>query len=478
MGWREDVERRLRWLNRPVSARPVVWFRRVSGVLAMVYFARCLWEVPRYTAPEGLIPHELSASIFWFTWQPLFDSASSQAWCGAMLVVALIGCAVSALGDRRGALVAFVVGACLYRWNFPVLYLEDAMVHQLVFWAMLLPDARRRQSVPGAVVRLMSANMVLLYAVTGLSKWLSPMWLDGSAVWAVACHPVAWTQALCTEAPTWPMRAMTWATLALEPLLAVAVWMAPRTLARRALLVGAVGLHLGIVVMADVALANLACLAMWVVVARDEVWLDPARLGVQGPRWRWREGYAALALALLCGAMGGAAFSDEWRNPRANALEEAGQGVQRVCVSGLWLMGLAQQYRLFDWIDARDARVTREVVRVNEAGEGDAWREAPMGALRPFGARGAMMWTPLLGYRWVAIPEAREAAYADAVAERLAEARCAQGPDGRWEADVAVVQRVDRGAEVTRRVWLRFECHQGHAEQVRWTRRVTPPREE
>ncbi len=178
----ERVVRLLRHWNRPVHARPVIWFRRASGVIALLYFVRCLWEASLFSAVDGVVPHALSIEIFWFTWQPLFG-ASVVPWWNTLVFVgaALLSCRV-AMGCRAAAFAAYLIGICLYRWNFPVLYLEDALVHQLLFWSALLPSTRGRREVPGAVVRIMGANLALLYFITVVSKWLSPMWLDGSAL--------------------------------------------------------------------------------------------------------------------------------------------------------------------------------------------------------------------------------------------------------------------------------------------------------
>jgi hypothetical protein len=40
---------------------------------------------------------------------------------------------------RVCAAIALVVAASTYRWNFIVMYLDDAVVHLMLFWLLLLP---------------------------------------------------------------------------------------------------------------------------------------------------------------------------------------------------------------------------------------------------------------------------------------------------------------------------------------------------
>jgi hypothetical protein len=470
-----------RWLDRPVCAASVTVYRAMAGSIAALYFGRSLATAHLYAADDGIIPHALSAEIFWFTWQPLFWTGMPSWWpylvYGAGVGLAL--CVALGARARLASALAYLIAVCSYRWSFTTVYLDDAICHLLLFWSVLLPSVSGRGRVPGAVVRLASANLALIYLVAGATKLASPMWRDGSALWAVLVHPIAWTPHIWPDAPTWWLRAAGWAALGLELALPAAILGAqPRSTPRRALLAGAVALHIGIAATADVALANLGCLALLVLAARQEIWPDPTGAQVSSEaRWRWREGVAALALALLCGSMLGASLEPEWRGvgledvPAHDVMGEVGRGPRAVCVSGLWLMGLAQQYRLLDWIDERNVRVrTTELVRIGEDG---SRRSVEPGPLVPPDTRGVLVWAPLVGYTWSALPRAHLEEFRLSTEERLASMRCRGERAGTRLEFVLVVEHLGASSVTRRTVEMTIVCRGApDAPRVETSRRV------
>ena len=176
------------FLRRESYAFPVQLFRIGVGLLGTAYFIRLLLEVRDFSAVDGLIDHALVQSVYPETRVSLFQAGTPT----AVVVLALSLALASAVGivvgwrTRACAAIALVVAASTYRWNFVVMYLDDAVVHLLLFWLLLLQvepslglsalfrDLRGvvRQwtglTVPGAAVTCLKLNVALVYVLAGL----------------------------------------------------------------------------------------------------------------------------------------------------------------------------------------------------------------------------------------------------------------------------------------------------------------------
>lgn len=382
-----------------VDAFPLELFRVAVGLVATAYFARLAWEAGDIAAADGLYDHALSRDIFWFTAQPLFHTWMGAAWVRSVYALGAVASLALAAGARArfSAAVAYVVAVCSYRYSFLVVSVDDAVVHLLLAWMILLPVGRTlgpsllvrpsreglhdalHARAPGLGVRLLLANVALVYLVAGLTKWRSPLWLQGDALLAVLKLPASfWPEQFSAE-QSWLLRPFNWAGLAIEPLFALLVVLPPRHACKRALGALLVGFHLCIALTLDVGLANLGCLALGLVLFRTEVAaLARARLGASTeppspacPPRAARERTSRLVASasfvlvlLLYGAMVGSALQPSWRAdaaPSDDPKAEGGGPIQRACVTGLWVLGLAQQYRLLDWIDERNYALSLSV---------------------------------------------------------------------------------------------------------------------
>ena len=132
------------WLDRDVPALPIDVFRVIVGFLAASHFARLLVEYPAISAPDGLIDHALVQDVYWYTRIGLFQSGTPGWVFPLAYVIGLVGAALVIVGHRvrLGALIALVIAASAYRWNFIVMYLDDAVVHLMLFWILLLPTGK------------------------------------------------------------------------------------------------------------------------------------------------------------------------------------------------------------------------------------------------------------------------------------------------------------------------------------------------
>jgi len=198
-------------LARPTDALPLDIFRVLVGLLAFIYFLQTFLEVRDFSSPGGLIDHELSQKIFWFTRIGLFQPGLSLRFFQTTFLIACLCSWALILGYRVKvfAAILYVIAVSTYRWNFLVMYVDDSVMHLALFWLLLLPVGRtlvlsewradrkgawqrwKRETVPGAAVRCLLWNLALIYLVAGLWKWTSPMWREGTALYAIFKLPIS-----------------------------------------------------------------------------------------------------------------------------------------------------------------------------------------------------------------------------------------------------------------------------------------------
>src|SRR5690606_34594617 len=131
---------------------------------------------------------------------------------------------VAGVRPRVAALAGYVVAVCAYRWGFLVMFVDDAIVHWLLLWVVLLPvghtlrwrrgwETNAGVRVSGFALRMVLANLVLLYVVAGTTKWGSPMWRNGDALYAVLMMPGGYWADRLTHADVVWLRPFSWLAL-------------------------------------------------------------------------------------------------------------------------------------------------------------------------------------------------------------------------------------------------------------------------
>ena len=187
-----NIAQRLRdWLLRPTAALPLDVFRIAVGLLSFAYFIRTLAETSDISSPNGLIDHAFSSRVLWFTRIGFFQPGISAPVLQTIFAGACILALFVTIGFRvkLSAAALYLIAVSTYRWNYLVTYVDDSIVHLLLFWILLLPVGRTlilyppfinragiwqqwiRQEVPGVTLRCLLWNVTLLYAVAGLWKW-------------------------------------------------------------------------------------------------------------------------------------------------------------------------------------------------------------------------------------------------------------------------------------------------------------------
>ncbi len=446
----------MRRLAAPTRALPLDAFRALVGLLALGYCVRQLVDVPLYWAPDGVMAHSTSRELYGFTWQPLFHPTMSAP---GFFAIFGLGCALSVaivigLMPRASALLLYLIVVCGYRFNFLLLFIDDVVVHLLLFWVALLPVGTtltlaslcrdgpgiwarwRERQVPGATLRLFLGNLVLLYAVAGTTKWGSPLWLSGDALYATLKLPCSWFADEVGPGHLPLLRILDYAALVLEPLFALGLCLPARGALRWALAAGLLAFHLGITVTLDVPFANLGCLTALPLIFRGGSSREKPERTLDSPgrfELRASERFALFVFTLLVGAMICSALQGQWRQPRLagsagavsevpGSTRETGGPVQTALYAALWTLGLAQQYRLLDWIDERNFHV-KTTFHVWPL-DGTPRRATPVDSILPRGMRSGLLLSYLGGVTWMPVPPGGQAPLRKALGARIGQRFC------------------------------------------------------
>jgi hypothetical protein len=435
----------------PMYALPIDIFRILVGLLSFVYFLHILREAPEFSDPNGLLDHELIQQFFWYTRLSLFQSGITLPLLQLIFVLACVASLVLVLGYRVKLMAGllFVVAVSNYRWNFLIMYVDDGVMHLLLFWLLLLPvghtlvlrewladrhgtfERWKHQLVPGAAVRCFLANLALLYVVAGLWKWASPMWRDGVALYAVLKLPIAHHPDFWQPAHLPLLKIGNYLALVLEPLIPLMFVLPTSHRLKWLLLPGLLGFHLGILATLKIPYANIALIAGTVIIFRNELM---HLINKRSPKLPHGEASVCLNPSakfslLLVGCLTVAMIWDlrapAWRAPlqrdstgtlasgevsdyhivNERSLDDSSlEYPYNPMYAPLWLVGIAQVYRLFDWIDDRNFHITYDIVeRVNTTGT----RPIDPDDMFPRSLRSILLQSYLHDVVWTRIPSER-----------------------------------------------------------------------
>lgn len=444
-------------LTRPVDALPLDMFRVVTGVLILVYFVRTFAETADFSGPDGLLDHRLILEMYWFTEIGIFRDWMSVEWFYAAFGVAIVCCLPLILGYRVKlfAFILYVIAVSTYRRNFIVMYVDDSIMHLLLFWMLLLPVGRtlvfgewlrergnawerwKTVTVPGATLRLFFWNLTLLYLVAGLWKWTSPMWLNGTALYVVFKLPVSYYSSFWTAGHIPLLKIFNYATLILEPIVPLMFVLRRGHWAKYVMLAAFLGLHLGSTATLNIPYANVACAATTILMFREELmtWLRGVYVEPVGSRRFGLSGAVALFMVTaLTLAMVSSVSLINWRTApremksgevishktdrpqlvdgRADGLDS----VQMTFFGALWIMGIAQQYQLFNWIDNRNYATHYRVVSNGVDVDPDAMFVRSL--------RGVLLDFYIHDITWLRIPPERRHELRSSILERTANRYC------------------------------------------------------
>lgn len=504
-----------------IHALPLDIGRIIVGGVLFVYFFNTLRQARDFSDPDGLIDHGLMCRLFPPLRVSLFQPGMPGVLFRAVFVCACAAALMVVAGFHPRAAGAFLFLAALsaLRWNVLASYLDDAMIHIFCLWIVLLPvgstlnvpdliagaaggsadgpgsgatglgaaadsgssvvDTWLAATVPGAAPRAFIVNMALVYIVAGLYKFTSPMWRDGSAMHSALRMPIARAPGFWTLRWRIPLRLVTWAALILEPLFALIFVLPPGAPLKWLLVAGAVVFHLGIAVTLKIPYSNLAMMGALPLALAPEImqgWLGvppvggatvaapvlmpsavatTAGPGTAGPG---PAGWIALTLVALITVqvVWEAANTGRRLRPRYSSA-----GWDNPVRALLWMAGIFQSYRLFDWVDERNHHVRFEVTRVSGAASTDA------DALFPQTMRHLLLQSYLVGNIWMRMSPGQLEQVRRSLLIRHARRYARAHPDAGTIEAVAIVQRVTaENLELTRgerRPMMRFTCRGGEA---------------
>jgi hypothetical protein len=463
-------------LRRETPALPLQLFRIAVGLIATAYFIRLLGEVRDFSALDGLIDHSVVQTVYPETRVSLFQAGTPALAISIALVIALASAVGIVAGWRTKmcAAIALAVAASTYRWNFIVMYLDDAVVHLLIFWLLLLPvdpplrlttlvrDPRAavRQwigvTVPGTATTCLLLNVALMYGLAGLWKLDSPLWRSGYGLYAALRLPIAAMPEVWEPGHVPLLRAANWTVMAIEPLMALPLLLPP---GHRFKALGGVlfaGFHLFILVTLGLPFAMFGLLSTLILFFGSEITAAAARWSAAGeppvvrvaPAFT-RSGRLAIAFVLVL-------FLATTRHiPVLGTLNVPAYGV-------LWMVGVAQDYRLFNWIDRVNFDVKTHIVGVGADGA-----SVPLAAPAkyPSSFRSQLLLAYLHDIRWLRLPQQHRWRMRTSIAERLANWYCVNNSVSGGVRIVSDIFRlVPTGrAHVSRLVVADFDCQAGRA---------------
>ena len=522
--------------TRPVDALPIDLFRICVGVVMLAYFIRTFCEVADFSGPDGLLDHELILKMYWFTEIGIFRPWMGAEWFYAAFGIAIACCIPLILGYRVKlfSVVLYVIAVSTYRRNFIVMYVDDAIMHLLLFWMLVLPVGRtmvlsewlkdrgnawskwKDVTVPGAALRCFFWNLILLYLVAGLWKWTSPMWLNGTALYVVFKLPVSYFHEFWNANHMPLLKVFNYGTLVLEPLVPLMFFLRRGSRLKYVLLAAFIGLHVLSALTLNIPFANIACAATAILMFREEImaflrrpelslrswrlcgkpfFLPQSRQDRKGREVRSRDdvnssvggvdknklglagAISLFMVVMLTFAMISGVTMMNWRTPprvlnstgqSANSTAKAPQlvdgradglgSVQMSFYSVLWLMGIAQQYQLFNWIDDRNyATHYRVVVDGKEADADEMFVRSLRGVLLDF---------YIHDITWMRVPPEHREELRQSILERTANRYCRLAkPIGVVEAHSSF-ERIDPNGgpgEFDNVILMKFSCNDGKA---------------
>ncbi|MEE9238052.1 MAG: hypothetical protein V3U58_00665 [Thermodesulfobacteriota bacterium] len=355
-------------------AMPIDIFRILAGLLSLYYYITLVFEVEDFSNPDGLLNHQLFLDNFWVLrinlLQPSFASTELFYYLTGLGCLASIAITIG-YRPRLLAGVLFVLTASIQRWNFGVMFVDDAIMHLLLFWLMLLPTGSTltlftwikkgnssfsdwlEAKVPGAPVRCFLANVFWIYFFAGVTKLMSPFWREGFALYPLLLLPISRMPDFWQPEYIPALKIATYASIVMEITIPFLLFTPKRSVTKFLGLFFLLLFNLGIIITLKIPFANIALIASSVLFFREEIMeaifkrrkIKPITLST-------RKFSLASILALI--------FAISVIVSTSRCVPIINNVSWRV-TEALWVIGVAQNYYLFNWIDRLNYHVDTEV---------------------------------------------------------------------------------------------------------------------
>ena len=440
--------------NSNTYALPLDIFRLAVGFLSIIYFARAIFDAPYFFEQAGLINHELVLDIFWYTWQPLFHPSMPDVLIYLIFILGIILslCLTIGIKSKLVAFLLYSIVVCMYRYQFLVFFVDDVVMHLLLFWCFILPTGntlilsdwiRNKEiinkwksiKVDGFTTKILLINIALIYFVAGVSKYTSPLWLNGIALFATLKLPLAWFAQYPLENFSTIFQVGNYLALVFEPLFVLLVVLKPWNKIKLFLGTSFFLFHLTIMLTLDISTANIGCIILTPIVFRHEI-MDLIGKSKQTTQdiiipTRFTNNLAIFMIIFLIGAMSCALIQDQWRTAKRSSGKEptaqtnissadSGGKIQTFFYGGLWIIGLAQGYRLLDWIDERNYY---QKVTIHEE-ENYKKKRYERKSLVPNGMRGSLIMSYISEVTWMYVNPERVEELREDIRKRMKAMYC------------------------------------------------------
>lgn len=365
------------WFFHETWALPVDIFRILVGILCVFYYFFLFLEVRDFSSPDGLVSHEFYLEHFWWLNINLIQPGTPTLVFYVLIALAWIGSWAIITGYRTKLVagILFLITVCIQRWNFAVMFVDDGIMHLALFWLVLLPVGKTlvlnewlkegkgclskwvRIKVPGVAVSCLIFNICWAYLIAGLTKLTSPMWQEGVALYSILILPISRMPYFWQPEHLGILKVANYAAVITEIALPFLL-LSPKGSLRKWLgLILQIPFHLGIILTLKIPFANFAFIASGVLFFREEI-MEAIRKGFEGPKPELepkanKKAYIYSAIAIVFVTL--VCLSTLRRIP---PFKPIGLFATKV----LWLVGISQDYRLFDWIDRTNYHMVQRAI--------------------------------------------------------------------------------------------------------------------
>jgi hypothetical protein len=274
-----------------IDPRSLAAFRICLAAILLVDLATRATDLPAFYADDGMLSIAMARSYHVNDWHwSLLYLNGSIAYQAAMFGVAAVLAAILLVGwhTRLATIGCWIFAVSLYNRNPMVCNYGDLVVRLFLFWGMFLPlgqvwslDSRRRGAAMCAarqpLIAVASAcvliQLCLLYFFAGIYK-LNGDWFAGDAAhFALLLDYCGRPLGLRLLEFPQLLKLLTQATLILELLGPIAVWIPWRTARIRLLMIAAfLALHVGIELCLTPGVLSYACMTAWLLFLPTSFW--------------------------------------------------------------------------------------------------------------------------------------------------------------------------------------------------------------
>ena len=372
MKWSSPITKIKAWFLKDTPAIPLDIFRILAGVLSVTYFYSLISDVTDFSSGNGLLNHEFLLEHWEFLRINLIQPGLGDSFFYIIFSIALllsVSGLILGIRPRLSSFLLFIISVTTQRWNFAVMYVDDATMHLVFFWLIFLPVGNtltagsqmkmdraafqkwKEIRVSSFALNCFLLNICWLYFFAGIMKLATPMWNEGFAMYPIMQIPIARMAEFWGPEHYTVLSYATYISLASEIILPFLLLSPRGSMLKKAGLVTGLVFHLGIIATLRIPFANIALIAALVLFFREEISSlitdGEAKRSVRTEKFRLIYLVPLAFTFLIC--------LSTMRN--VPIVKDAARTTTKL----LWLTGISQHYQLFDWIYRFNFKLKRDV---------------------------------------------------------------------------------------------------------------------